>query len=304
VELRDLGDRIKRLLETPIPVPSSAVDTIPAAPLDELVASDDDLLVLGPEDLLAAEEPARVQADSSEESLELEELDLETLHGLQDALPPPRPALAPVAEELMESLEPLEPLEPLESFEAGSDLVPADAWAEEAWEKSPPPVPTRAADEMPFLVTADELPDLGDLVAAAEAPTMALESSGPVLEAPRPEPELSLEEELDLGPPPAPTREAPSLLLPAAGLGLAAAAGATAFALHEAKPAPPPLPEPVPTAPPPAAPGSGQALVAALLQDPAALDALARALVERLGDKALKEVAWEVMPELAERLKR
>ncbi len=34
------------------------------------------------------------------------------------------------------------------------------------------------------------------------------------------------------------------------------------------------------------------------------MDALAKAVVARLGDQALREIAWEVMPELAERLPR
>ena len=34
------------------------------------------------------------------------------------------------------------------------------------------------------------------------------------------------------------------------------------------------------------------------------MDRLAEALVARLGDKALREIAWEIMPELAERLRR
>jgi hypothetical protein len=32
------------------------------------------------------------------------------------------------------------------------------------------------------------------------------------------------------------------------------------------------------------------------------MDRLAKALVARLGDQVLREIAWEVMPELAERL--
>jgi hypothetical protein len=40
----------------------------------------------------------------------------------------------------------------------------------------------------------------------------------------------------------------------------------------------------------------------ALLDDPAQLDRLAKAVVARLGDQVLREIAWEVMPELAARL--
>jgi hypothetical protein len=40
----------------------------------------------------------------------------------------------------------------------------------------------------------------------------------------------------------------------------------------------------------------------ALLDDPVLMDRLAQAVVARLGDQVLREVAWEVMPELAARL--
>ena len=309
VELRDLGDRVHKLLEMPMPVPPSAVDTIPAASVEELVGTDSDILVLGAEDLLVPENEPDAGSAVDEAALELEELDLETLHGLRDELPaqPASPASA-ATEDQLEPLEPfehLEAIEILEPIDAGMDLAPADAWAEEAWEKSPP-APTLASEEMPFLVTSDELPDLGELVAAAEAPTLALDASGLSLEAPKPETDLSLEEELDLGPLVLPASPEPSLLLPAAGL--AVAAGATAFALYEpraepqAAAEPPPLPEPVPE--PPASPGSARAMVEILLRDPEAMDVLAKALVTHLGDKTLKEVVWEVMPELAGRLKR
>ena len=47
-----------------------------------------------------------------------------------------------------------------------------------------------------------------------------------------------------------------------------------------------------------------QAVVHALVADPALMDALAKALVARLGDQVLREIAWEVMPDLAGRLQR
>jgi len=73
------------------------------------------------------------------------------------------------------------------------------------------------------------------------------------------------------------------------------------------------LPEPAPEArdsgteaelPPLPGPANGLDLAAALIADPVAMDRLAEALVARLGDKALREIAWEIMPELAERLRR
>jgi len=46
------------------------------------------------------------------------------------------------------------------------------------------------------------------------------------------------------------------------------------------------------------------ALLQVLMSDPALMDALAKAVVARLGDQALREIAWELMPELAEKLPR
>jgi hypothetical protein len=53
-----------------------------------------------------------------------------------------------------------------------------------------------------------------------------------------------------------------------------------------------------------AMPGSTKELLDAMMSDPAMMDALAKAVVARLGDQVLREIAWEVMPELAERLPR
>jgi hypothetical protein len=47
-----------------------------------------------------------------------------------------------------------------------------------------------------------------------------------------------------------------------------------------------------------------QALVQALLADPVLVDALVKAVVTRMGDQVLREIAWEVMPDLAGRLQR
>ncbi len=46
------------------------------------------------------------------------------------------------------------------------------------------------------------------------------------------------------------------------------------------------------------------ALLQVLMSDPVLMDALAKAVVARLGDQALREIAWELMPELAEKLPR
>ncbi|MDP2875878.1 MAG: response regulator [Holophaga sp.] len=47
-----------------------------------------------------------------------------------------------------------------------------------------------------------------------------------------------------------------------------------------------------------------EAILQAILANPALMDLLTKAVVAKLGDQALKEIAWEVMPELAERLNR
>ncbi len=54
----------------------------------------------------------------------------------------------------------------------------------------------------------------------------------------------------------------------------------------------------------PASPEQAQALLQALLADPVLVDALVKAVVARMGDQVLREIAWEVMPDLAGRLHR
>ena len=114
VELRDLGDRVRRLLEAPVPPPAprpapaaEAFLTHPGLRIPDLLAAaaEDDLLLLGPEDLFAEAEAPQDQPDGSAtleippapeagapaepegEPLDLEELDLEGLRGL--SFPPP-----------------------------------------------------------------------------------------------------------------------------------------------------------------------------------------------------------------------
>jgi len=47
-----------------------------------------------------------------------------------------------------------------------------------------------------------------------------------------------------------------------------------------------------------------RAVVQAILADPVLVDALVKAVVARMGDQVLREIAWEVMPDLAGRLQR
>ena len=53
-----------------------------------------------------------------------------------------------------------------------------------------------------------------------------------------------------------------------------------------------------------AAPAAGSDPLASLQADQVLMDLLAKALVARLGDQVLREIAWEVMPELAARVPR
>jgi hypothetical protein len=58
----------------------------------------------------------------------------------------------------------------------------------------------------------------------------------------------------------------------------------------------------VPAEPAPVTSEQARAVVQALLADPELVDVLVKALVARLGDQVLREIAWEVMPDLAGRL--
>jgi CheY-like chemotaxis protein len=119
VELRDLADRVRRLMETPVvppapepePEPEHAFLTSPGFTLtehpdllDKLTELPDDVLLLGPEDLYPGENTAKTTDVPStkpeafpplEETLDLEELDLEGLRGLtlspEEAAPEPQP---------------------------------------------------------------------------------------------------------------------------------------------------------------------------------------------------------------------
>ncbi|MBI3487453.1 MAG: response regulator [Acidobacteria bacterium] len=330
IELRELGDRVKTLLVTPVVPPSpSPFSTVPATPAQDLVkkaeqalpelrpaeapepifsvdldltAPEDDLLVLTAEDLWPGEtRQAAPEPDFNplpDVHLELEELDLDSLQDLAEetAAPVQVPVEAPI-EAPIEALEPAPALD----FEA---LLPGDE------------------DEDGDLVTLSGLDDLSDFQVAV-----------PVHEA---------------TPEPLPEHSAPDHLLEAgAAAGSAAMAGSAAQALME-KEHEPAVSEPVspaqaeeavrgesaaggqalavPGHPDDGADGSvvpaqapvlaasesnaavsleqGRALVQALLADPVLVDALVKAVVARMGDQVLREIAWELMPDVAGRLQR
>ncbi|MFN8011231.1 MAG: response regulator [Holophagaceae bacterium] len=262
-----------------------------------------DLLLLTPEDLLAEEVPV------PEPELDLEELDLESLRGLPleapaaveaSAIAPEPFDLTPSAglpaavdagptwEELpsVEPSLPTAPDFPLElpavepapnSFQVVSgEVLGVPAEPEPAWEPAPVPavpVPAAASVELPPIQTmdldADAFPAVETSMEEWSAPAEPLPGSHPM---------------------------AAALATGALAAGGLAAAGSLAAPLAAA-------PAPAPSLPP-LEPGPATDLLRALMSDPAAMDALARAVVAHLGDQALREIAWEVMPELAEKLHR
>lgn len=284
----------------------SAMATTPGLELD--------LLLLTPDDLLH-EEPAAPEPHlepSLEPELEFEELDLDSLRGLPlepgpgAALPEETPAPA-----ILEN----------EPF----DLTPPSGWSPAAqaaptWEELPE-VPALAPPAAAFPMDLPELaaPAGGFEVVTGEVLGVPSSHPAPLEAAPAPAPSVELPpiQTLDLdagGVPsleewPALETEQPSSHPMAAALAAGGiAAGGFAAALPSspspeaaALPAPPPvLPAPAPRL----GDGPEAQLVKAVLADPVLMDALARAVVAQLGDQALREIAWEVIPELAEKLHR
>lgn len=305
IELRELGDRVKALLATPV-VPMtepSPFSTVPATPVKDLLHSadavlpefrgeplagspqetkaeapselDSDLLVLGFEDLWPeeAEAVAPAAGPGPEVELELEELDLESLQGLTE--------------------EPLLDSEPEAMPELGSEL--------ELTERDVEAMPTIESVALPDIQEAESLAsmrgvddqDAFDVAASADTAFLAeLEPEPepePALAAFRPEP-LEDDDALDLllDEPPAPAADGQS--------------HAVAGQPHQEV-------APSPVAAEPQVKGTGshpeaEAMLQALLAEPVLMDALVKALVARMGDQVLREIAWEVMPDLAGRLQR
>lgn len=394
VELRDLGARVHTFLEArvevvPPPVPHqdfSPFSTLPAVKLSELPefrqasalepsvdvesdVADDDLLVLVEADLWpeVPPPPGTVTEDLSpfaeippEESLDLEELDLDSLKGLTiapaalalDAEPVRVTSEAPEFEP--SAFEPVLQSEPAPEPEPEpAPVAPADAFPEEMAS-----IPTQILPDEPG---SQELPDLGpeseptfDPEALAGLDSLSDEAFEPrptrELVAPTPEPDPDFlsglgeatitpgvavvgwsdesekmlgyltpsqpltanpvlgsdddEDELDLG-------ESDSLQVPPLAMGFPLAEPtAEPWATGDLPAAPEPeaaamvAPVAVQVVAPAAASSSTDELLRALTSDPVLMDHLAKALVAKLGDQVLREIAWEVMPEMAERLNR
>jgi CheY-like chemotaxis protein len=196
VELRDLADRVRRLMETPVvppapepepvpePVPEHAFLTSPGFALtehpevlDKLTELPDDVLLLGPEDLYPGENTARTTEVPStkpedfpplEETLDLEELDLEGLRGLTlapeevEATPEPEP----VHEDFSLADDLAEPEFLSETGEAPADLPAVPDFAPgDTFPVTPTPAPEAAASP------AEDTPDAPPV--SAEPPSAA-----------------------------------------------------------------------------------------------------------------------------------
>jgi len=171
---------------------------------------------------------------------------------------------------------------------AASLVVDHDPSEEQVVEFPPLKVDTFFPEpEEEALLTITGLDDLDVLEAklpVADEPEAELE---PALGT-NPEPEL-LEDLLDLS-----AQEPPA---PAAGGQALAAEGQSGFDTQRS-------PQALSPAVASADSSQAQAVLQALLAEPVLMDALVTALVARMGDKVLREVLWEALPDLAERLQR
>ncbi len=312
IELRELGDRVKALLATPVvpPAAPSPFSTVPATPAADLVQranaalpeyrpepaplpepepraglmappmpapeAEDDLLVLTPDDLWPEEAAPEVAAPGVPEPLpevhlELEELDLESLQDLGVEAGAPAALEAPEAfpDDTLVTLSGLEEL----------DLGPATPEAHPAAE------PALEELELEPLDADLDLAPLEDLPVAFPAPE-AVQAGAPEPAANPFEPELAAPVATLLAPhvPPVEAFEAHVAPEPAVGGQVPAVAGQV----------PADLPGP--------ADAQAQAVVQAILGDPVLVDALVKAVVARMGDQTIREIAWEVIPDLAGRL--
>lgn len=367
VELRDLADRVRALMATPVPAPAG--DTLATVPGLKLAGhplpEDADVLLLEPGDVLeeAPFEPAAEPSGEVMPSLELEELDLESLKGLAleppaapaaEAVPEPAPAEATVpAEAFMEftaedALPERTPARELPDLGPALDVpepaleaapgpfgeptpvhpLPTD-WSDESeslldlggetpWTPPAPPAPEVPADPMAAHSDFDNdsfleqdaapeptpafLPDLPEEETTPRTlpPTGDFEATFPEVEL-QAAPFAQAEEiPVPVAPFVSQAEEFPAPVAPFVSLAEELSAPAAPIVpLAEEAPAPP-APEPA-SVPAPALSGDP---LAALLDDPVLMDRLAKAVVARLGEQALRELAWEVMPELAERLGR
>ena len=274
---------------------------------------EEDLLVLTAEDLWPGEAPIAAAGSPGEAlpevHLELEELDLESLQDLavEAPLAPEQPiGMEPLALETGFADDALVTLSGLEELDLGpmvepeprafpSDAVPAEAASATPSPAVPEPVSTEGA-----IASLEELPaGLPPLEPEPSAHGGWSTASGSEVSS------LVAEVLSTLDLPVAPL--AVHTLEAAAG-GQPSAAAGQAVSFAEPAPAlpPPSVSVPIPAAGSAAGLSSGdgqaQAVIQAILADPVLVDALVKAVVARMGDQAIREIAWEVMPDLAGRL--
>jgi hypothetical protein len=307
VELKDLADRVRLLAETPVqppiepPVEPPQVEpqfaTIPSMKVPafpEVRLEDEDLLILTASDLYEpAEEPTVEEIPepvfSVQEDLELEELDLGRVADAEPELPAivaltePTPETLPTPTELTSEFE--------ETPVPDADLSNAfEVVAQETGFELPEPE-----------IAPQEAHILNDWADESESLLSDLESSLPPMSASEAEgsaedihehldaevDEDIFSEELDE------TLASPSLEL---GMGAALMAGVVASSQSE----PDAFEYPASSN---AVAFDAESLVRAVADDPALAEQLAKALLPHLPVAVLKEVAWEVLPEMADRLK-
>lgn len=332
------GTKIKSLPE----FRDMAVGPAPDEPTDE--SEQGDLLLLTPEDFWFEETPSEVGSEDfllaqataqamaeaqdqpplalgspADATLDLEELDLEALKDLPNEMPPSETPTEPEVPEFSTSLPPEESF--AEAAEApvmaSEDLgEPVEAPDIEEGDRPllsfalrPPRAPHVLPGQSPDIMSYEEetlaIPGLALRAQAlsAQEPYLTDMPVHEFLTEDMPAHEFS-----DLGEPSpvaAFAPESPSAETPAP-VEFESSTPQVEIQDESAFPSATTMPAVEPPAPSlgAEAPRDAAALVQALMSDPALMDALTRAVVARLGDQALREIAWEVMPELAEKLPR
>ncbi|MBL0210956.1 MAG: response regulator [Holophagaceae bacterium] len=313
----------------------AAFDDVESGPDEQ-----DDLLLLTPEDFwfedaplepgspdflqaqAAAEAMAQVEHEAPtppvgamDATLDLEELDLEALKDLPSEAAPTLPEVGEA--EMDFQAPPAGELPAVDEAGAGLHAEPplaaqAPAFTDEMLEEDTLAIPGLATYAQAIAARAPEAPGfpphevlsedipahaLADLGEAPDFETIATEMpdyerpAQPVFEEALPQAEFHEDSAFPSvsayalpavsEPAPGPTAvpmPAPAIAMPTPGLPVAASGGEL--------------------------PRDAGALVQVLMSDPVLMDALAKAVVARLGDQALREIAWELMPELAEKLPR
>jgi CheY-like chemotaxis protein len=296
IELRELGDRVRVLLATPVAPPEpSPFATVPAVKASELArvaepslpefrpepqiqpaaapepaapAIVDDLLKLTAEDLWPEEEdvlataPVMAMSVAAVQAVGIPDVHLELeeldLESLQDLTVEPLP---PVAAEAQAPSEPTFSEEPLVTLADLDDF------------ELPPDRPAAVAPAAP----QPEGPQAGGPLSQDLLATVASSlASIPVVPAVPHVPPAELS---------APIIPVIPMAGPVAATGQLPAAGGQVAASFS-----------------PETSSQAQAVVQAILADPVLVDALIKAVVARMGDQAIREIAWEVMPDLAGRL--